>query len=209
MAERNRRSGVAAGIFVVGAIVGILLLGAVRFAAMPAHEHVHFHANWAVFVNGQRLDLTGMRYMEDVFQCSVDPTHQRPEDRVHMHEGNHDVVHVHASGVTWGHFLANIGFGVGDTYLETDEARLETTPDRTLKFVLNGDPVRSIRNLPIRDQDRLLISYGPESLEEVTADQFTQVAADAGRYNEVPDPASCSGAAEETSGERLRRAFWF
>jgi hypothetical protein len=209
MVERNDRWGVVAGALILGAVIGVLLLSAARLVALPEHEHVHHHANWAVFINGERLDLTDMRYMEDVFQCTMDPTHQRPEDRVHMHEGNHDVVHVHASGVTWGHLLANLGFGIGDDFLHTDRARFETTPERSLKFVLNGSPVRSIRNLSIGDQDRLLISYGPESVETVVADQYPLVAADAGRYNEVPDPASCSGAHEETFGERVRRAVWF
>src|SRR5690606_21078754 len=118
-----------------------------RFAAQePQHPHVHYHANWAVVVDGERLDLSGDRYMEDVFQCSADPSAQRPEDRVHMHENNQDIVHVHAAGVTWGHFLANLGFGVGDDYLETDGGRYATGEGGSLKFILNGQPVRSIRN---------------------------------------------------------------
>jgi hypothetical protein len=209
MVERNDRWGVVAGALILGAVIGVLLLSAARLVALPEHAHVHHHANWAVFIDGERLDLTDIRYMEDVFQCTMDPTHQRPEDRVHMHEGNHDVVHVHAAGVTWGHLLANLGFGIGSDYLHTDRARFETTPDRSLKFVLNGTPVRSISNLAIGDQHRLLISYGPESVEEVVATQFPLVASDAGRYNEIPDPATCSGAHEETFGERVRRAVWF
>ena len=159
----------------IGIVLGVVLLTAVRFAGQPPHEHVHYHANWAIFINGERLDLTDDRYMEDVFQCMADPSQQRPEDRVHMHENDHDHVHVHASGVTWGHLLANIGFGIGDDYLETDKGRFATNDTASLKFVLNGSQVRSIRNLPIRDLDRLLISYGPESVEQVTQSQFPAV----------------------------------
>jgi len=209
MADRYGRWGVIAGSMILGGVIGVLLLSAARLMALPEHAHVHHHANWAIFIDGERLDLTDGRYMEDVFQCTADPAHQRPEDRVHMHEGNHDVVHVHAAGVTWGHLLANLRFGIGDDYLHTEQARFETTGERSLKFVLNGSPVRSIRNLSIGDQDRLLISYGPESVEEVVVAQFPLVASDAGRYNEVPDPASCSGAHTETFGERVRRAVWF
>jgi len=208
MAER-KGWGFLASVFVFGAVAGVLLLSAARFAAQPPRHTVHYHANWAVFVDGERLDLTDGRYMEDVFQCSVDPTRQRPEDRVHMHEGNHDIVHVHAAGVTWGHLAANIGFGVGDDYLFTDGARFESSPERDLKFVLNGSRVRSIRNLSIGDRDRLLISFGPETLEEVIATQFPVVAADADHYNHVPDPATCSGPQHESLSARLRRAAWF
>jgi hypothetical protein len=196
-------------VLVSGVLLGMIGVGALRFVSQQPEHHVHFHANWAVFVDGERVDLTGARYMEDVYQCMADPTHQEPEQRVHMHEGNQDVIHVHASGVTWGHLLANLGFGVGDDYLYTDQARLESTPERTLKFILDGDEVESIRNLPIGDEDRLLISYGPEPLETVIQTQFPLVASNAGEYNERPDPASCSGAVEETLSDRLRRAFWF
>ena len=196
-------------VLLAGIALGVAGIGAARYATQePAHS-VHHHANWAIVLDGSRLDLTQPRYMEDVFQCSVDPSHQDPEDRVHMHEGNHDVVHVHASGVTWGHLLANLGFGIGDDYLHTDKDRLENTGERSLKFILNGSPVSTIRNAAIGDQDRLLISYGSETVEEVIALQFPQVGSDAGRYNEMPDPASCSGAVEESTADRLRRAFWF
>jgi hypothetical protein len=193
----------------VGVVLGVVGIGAARYATLEEEHPVHYHANWAIFVDGNRLDLTAPRYMEDVYQCMLDPSQQNPEDRVHMHEGNHDVVHVHASGVTWGHLLANLGFGIGDDYLYTDTQRLENTSEKTLKFVLNGRPVATIANAQIGNQDRLLISYGPESVEEVIGTQFPQVASDANRYNEMPDPASCSGHVEMSTGERLRRAFWF
>lgn len=198
-----------ASLLVIGALLGILLLGSVRFAAQqPAHPPVHYHANWALYIDGARVDLTADRYMEDVFQCSADPHGQRPEDRVHMHENNHDVVHVHAAGVAWGHLLANLGFGVGDGYLETDSGRYANGDAGTLKFILDGRPLRSIRNEPIADGARLLISYGSETDAEVLETQFTSVAEDAPQYNTMPDPASCSGQEEEGLAERLRRAFW-
>lgn len=190
----------------VGLVIGALSLIGLRFALQEHAHSVHYHANWALVVDGARVDLTGQRYMVDVFQCTIDPSMQTPEDRVHMHEGNHDVVHVHSSGVTWGHFLANLGFGVGDDYLELRDGLLQPDSARTLKFVLNGSRVRSIRNLAIGSEDRLLISFGEETLEDVIANQFPLVAQNAGEYNTLPDPASCSGSHEETFGERLRRA---
>jgi len=210
MAERRSdRFGLAVTLL-VGAVIGVLSLLAVRLVAQPEAGHsVHYHANWAVFLEGERLDLTAGRYMEDVFQCSMDAAHQHAEHRVHMHENNHDVVHVHDSGVTWGHLLANLGFGIGDDYLETGTAFLRSAPDRSLKFILNGRPVRSIRNLEIASEDRLLISYGPETVDEVLATQFPEVQSNADRYNLMPDPASCSGAQEEGFSSRLRRALWY
>jgi hypothetical protein len=209
MTDRNRSGLLWAGIFVLGAILGIVVLSALRFAGQPPLHAVHYHANWALFVDGERVDLTANRYMEDVFQCTMDPNHQRPEDRVHMHENNHDIIHVHAAGATWGHLMANLGFGLGDDYIEIERTTYRSDGDRTLKFILNGEQVRTIRNQVIGDRDRLLISYGPESAEEVVAAQFSAVAGDAGQYNLMPDPASCAGQHEESFGNRLRRAVWF
>lgn len=210
MTERTRRGGWGSALLIlVGAVAGILVFSALRYAGQPDEHSVHYHANWAVFVDGERLDLTANRYMEDVFQCMADPSQQRPQDRVHMHENDHDVVHVHATGVTWGHLLSNLGFGIGDDYLETDEARYTTDEGRSLKFIVNGSEVRSIRNLQIGDGDRLLISYGPETVEEVTASQFSSVEESASQFNTMPDPASCSGQQELTFGEKVRRAVWY
>ena len=56
---------------VVGLILGVLSLGMARFAFVAPPPAVHHHANFAVFVDGQRLDLSGDRYMEDVTACAA------------------------------------------------------------------------------------------------------------------------------------------
>jgi hypothetical protein len=201
-----------AGLLLVGAVVGVLLLGAARLALLPsAEEHdTHYHANWAVFVRGERIDLSGERYMEDVFRCKANPALVEPEDRVHMHNGEHDVVHVHHDGVTWGHFATNLGFSLGDSHLDTDQHRLRNDGDETLKFILNGEAVESIRNRLIASEDRLLISFGPEQFAEVLGTQFPVVATNAGEYNLLPDPGGCGSAQpQDAHPSPLRRAFWF
>lgn len=193
---------------VLGILLGVGALGAVRFAATPWQEEVHYHANWAVFADGERIDLSGDRYMEDVGAC-VAGGDVLPTQRVHMHNNEQDVVHVHHGGVTWGHFLANLGFVPGDDFLVLgDGRRLEEGEGRTLKFIVNGFAVSDIRNRIIESGDRLLISYGPETLEEAADRQYGRVADNAERYNELQDPASCSGSTEPTFRERLLRAFW-
>lgn len=193
---------------VVGVVLGVVGMGAARFAATPWQEEVHYHANWAVFVDGERLDLSGDRYMEDVGAC-VAGGEVLPNQRVHMHNNEQDVVHVHHGGVTWGHLLTNLRFVLADDFLILpDGRRLDETEGRSLKFIVNGFAVSEIRNRLIESGDRLLISYGPESLEEAAETQYSRVADNAERYNQLQDPASCSGSTEPTFRERLRRAFW-
>ncbi len=192
-----------------GVLVGIVALGAVRFVTVPPPHVTHFHANWAVFVDGQRLDLTAERFMEDVASCRTSPDAVRPQDRVHMHEANADVIHVHHPASTWGQLLANLGMAAGSDYLFTvDGSRHFAQADSTVKFFRNGIQVFDLANEPVRSADRVVISFGTETPEAVLADQFSQVASNAEEYNAKADPAACMGGHEpESFAVRLKRAF--
>ncbi|HEX5831558.1 MAG TPA: hypothetical protein VFY16_11290 [Gemmatimonadaceae bacterium] len=200
-------------VFLIGVVAGVLLLGAARFFAAPpdAHDGVHYHANFALFVDGQRVDLTGEQFMEDVAACAADPSQQRPEDRVHLHDGNMDVVHVHDAGAAWGHLFTNLGFGLGDDHLVPPDGRkLVSDADTRVTFVLNGRPERSVRNRVIRSGDRLLVDVGAPASDSMLQARLAQVASNAEEFNAKLDPATCSGGhVPRTTGERLRRAFWY
>lgn len=191
-----------------GVLIGVLAISLVRFFFMPQAEVTHFHANFAMFILGQRVDLSDDKYMEDVQGCKPEYIKITPEERTHMHENNHDVVHVHDDGVTWGHFMSNIGFAFGPTYLITDDQKIyRNTGSTTVKYVINGVQVDNPFNRLIESEDRLLISYGNESLDSIMNNQFSVVAADAHIHNEHPDPGSCSGAIELGFWEKLRKAI--
>jgi hypothetical protein len=193
-----------------GLVAGALVLGLLRLAALPPEHVTHFHANYAVFVDGARLDLSADRFMEDVEKCKANPALMDPPDRVHMHNHDQDVIHVHADAATWGHLFANLRMGLGETWLVTEQGTpLVSSGVKTLKFVLNGELTTEIANRAIRSKDRLLVSYGAETIGDVTRAQFPVVKSNAAEFNEKMDPGSCGARHEETPGERLRRAFWF
>lgn len=192
----------------VGVLLGLLVFGAVRFAARPWPQQRHFHANWAIFVNGTPVDLSPTRYMQSVQVCAADDRMQ-PEQRVHMHNGEAGVVHIHDDGVAWGHLLQNLGFDLGADYLILDDGRrVLGDRERSLKFVLNGFVVSDVDNRLIMPGDRLLISYGTEAAETVVASQFPRVPSNASEYDQRSDPAGCAGARTESFWVRLRQAFW-
>lgn len=130
-----------------------------------------------------------------------------------MHEGVHDIVHVHHEGATWGHFFQNIGFALGDDFFITDSRdRYFAEGNRTLKFVLNGLQVPSVFNRVIESEDRLLISFGTERGEAVLESQFPEIASTANVFNQYHQDAGGCSASEpipETTREKVRRAFWF
>lgn len=194
--------------FLFGLLAGAALLGVLRFAFAPLAHATHYHANWAVFVDGERLDLTADRFMEEVAACRSSDEGILPEERIHMHENDHDLVHVHHEGATWGALMANLGMSLGDDHLFlADARRLEANDSTRLVFVLNGLAVPSVHNRVVRSGDRLLISYtsDPAAAER---NEFAQVRDDAEIYNEMQDPASCAGHGELSLLERLRLAFW-
>lgn len=203
---------VLAGIF-----GGVLAFGVVRYVASPPIEHaepLHYHANFAIYLDGERVRFQDPRYMEDIASCRLDPSLVSPLDRVHLHQMIDDVVHAHAAGVTWGHFLANLGYAIGDGAIVDDEGRLfaEGAGDR-LTFILNGAPVPSIANRAIASLDRLLIHHGPADIpDDSLAALFEDVPANADAFNESHlDGVGCTSGhvADETAADRLRRAFWF
>lgn len=191
-------------------LTGILFLGGLRLAAAPLNRTTHYHANWAIFVEGERLDLSGDRFMEEIGACSASYAGIRPQERVHMHENNQDVVHVHHDGATWGHLLANLDMALTDDFLVTATGeRYEAGDGRSLVFVVNGIPVPSVHNRVIASGDRLLVSWTSGSVRDVVEGEFPAVASNAPEYNETMDPSSCTGGHGELSLlTRLRLAFW-
>ena len=194
----------------VGMALGAFGLGAARFVGVPPPEAMHFHANWAIYVGGERLDLSDQRYMEEVSSCYAVDGEVTPQSRIHMHEGNHDIVHVHDLGTTWGHLAGNLGIGLGEGYLIlTDGTRIFDGEEGHFTYMLNGRALTSVHNELVASEDRLLISYGSESLDELGSERFGEVATTAGEYNTREDPATCSGSMEPLGvWDRLKSAFW-
>lgn len=176
------------------------VLGTLGYQKYLSHDHetgkVHYHANFRVYLDTQFVDLSGAEYMEELASCAVDPTKEKPEDRVHMHENKGDLIHVHDAGATWGHFMSNIGWNFGDTYVSDSSKTLHVaTATKKARYVLNGKFVQGAQNLQIRSVDRFLIDFSDATDEEVLK-RFETVPQTADAQNHLPDPASCGGFSE-------------
>jgi hypothetical protein len=194
---KNRIFAVLAGV-VVGAIV---LIG-VR-AALYSPKHTHYHADFALYINGQRDEFKSFTFYEEVQSCDSNET-MNPKIRAHMHDNNNHIVHVHDDGVTWEAFFANLGYNLSNTIIQTDTGNYINGADgKKLTFTLNGEQVTSIANKTIGSQDRLLISYGAEDAAALQA-QYKTVPSDAHEFNIKNDPSSCSGSHNLTLLNRLK-----
>jgi hypothetical protein len=61
-----------------------------------------------------------------------------------------------------------------DCYIFTDGRQFCTNEDYSLKYFINGDSVNSINDYVIQDDDRILISYGSETEDQI-ADQLNEL----------------------------------
>ncbi len=185
-------------------LAGAIWLLGVRFVLVQ-DTSVHYHANFAVFVDGERLALDRPTLYEEVQLCGGDYT-DNPKARVHMHDMVSHIVHVHDDAATWGHFFANIGMTNGDTVFRIDNQTYLEADGLQIDFMLNGAPVETTANMTIGNEDVLLVSIGSGQSDQQLQAQYDQIMGDAAQYNELPDPATCSGSAGLSFTDRLKAA---
>ena len=187
-------------------MVGAILILGLRFITYGP-EKVHYHANFSVYVNGQKEQFQDMRYYEETeaTACTLEKV-ESPSERAHMHGNINSVVHVEDHLVTWGNFFQNLGWGLGADYLKTADKIY--TPDSKIKltFILNGKKVDDIAKVIINSEDRLLVYYGAPSTELINK-LYTSVPGTAGKYNVERDPAGCSGNTQVKITDRLKHLF--
>jgi hypothetical protein len=188
----------------VGLIVGILLMVTFRFIVTTPQD-VHYHSNFAVYVEGERLPFDNFTYYEEIAACSSDELNN-PKSRVHMHNQESYLVHVHDAGVTWGHFFANLGMTAGDTLFKTDKDTFVEGFDKVnIRYILNDKEVDTIANRTIESADTLLVSIGSTSDEDLQ-NEYSQIPQDAAEHNEESDPLTCSGGSTYSFMDRLKIA---
>ncbi len=178
------------GCFILGAVI---VLGIRFFLYKP--DDVHYHANFAVYINGQRELFDSPIYYTEEAACTLGGT-VTPAGRVHMHDNVNNVIHVEDHAVTWGQFFQNLGWNMGATYL-VDRAGVvyQESGNNKLNLILNGQDYTDfggLENTVIKDQDKLLVSFGDESSDTINK-EYKAIPSTAKRYDTTPDPASCSG----------------
>ncbi|MEX0881575.1 MAG: hypothetical protein WDZ34_01735 [Candidatus Saccharimonadales bacterium] len=187
--------------------LGALIVLAIRFSTYDA-GYVHYHANFAVYINGQQEKFKGSTYYEEETSCKAE-SHMTPEDRVHMHDEVYDVIHVHDYAATWGQFFENLGWAVGKDLIRTRDTLYQNNSKSVLHINLNGQDltgISSITNQVIGNEDKLLLSFGDISSDELQK-AYEAIPNTAREHNQEDDPASCSGPSKTTTSDRFRNLF--
>ncbi len=102
----------------------VLLLTACKFwlpATQPNPDPNHTHADYAVWVNGQKLDFSDDRYMSGISTDTGTHPTEGPRKYFHEHDGNGDVIHRHKPGLTIGEFFTSLGLTMTKDCLTLDD----------------------------------------------------------------------------------------
>lgn len=189
-----------------GVLLGALIVLGIRFVRyQPAH--VHYHANFAVYINGQREQFKSPMYYQEIGGGGCTETDDMtPAERAHLHDNVSDVVHVHDNAVTWGHLFENLRWAVTDTVIKTPDGVYLADETNKITFILNGNEVQDISTEPIGDRDRLVVDFGATSDANLQK-EYKSVATTAVKYDTGKDPAACNADTPPTFQERLRHLF--
>ena len=193
-------------VIVVAATWVVIAVG--RLVTYVPDAGVHYHATFAVYINGDRFLFEPDSYYEEMAVCSA-AEFDLPQARVHMHRPDNDLIHVHDRAVTWDHFFSNLGWSVSDYTLVTRDQTYQTTDQKQLRFILNGQPLGFLQQRRINNHDSLIVDYGSDP-DEVLSQRYQSLdQTKSERANQTQDPASCQGDASTDGGwwPRLRHAL--
>ena len=115
----------------------------------------HSHAAILVKIFGDEFDFSA-------------PAYQIKSSWIHFEGRDGSTIHKHATGVTLGYLFESLSIGLDDQcFIFQDGRSFCTNDDYNLVFYINGEKVSDIRDYEIDEDDRILISYGAETPEEL------------------------------------------
>ncbi len=163
--EKRKNNLIAVGVFaVIAVIVGYAAWTFVNMdqSAVPggpenagALGSEHSHAGILVKIFGDNFDFSA-------------PAYQIKSSWIHFEGNDGTTIHKHATGVTLGYLFETLSLGLDDQCFTFQDGRSFCTDDEySLKFFINGEEVDDIRDYEISEDDKILISYGAETPDEI------------------------------------------
>ena len=133
-------------------------MGAPKDAGRLGDEHEH--ASLLVRIFGDKFDFAV-------------PSYQIKNSWIHFEDSDGTTIHRHSTGVTLGYLFDSINIGIDNQcFVFPDGRQFCTNEDYSLKYYINHQPVSDIREYIFEDGDRILISFGPETPEQIEEQLF-------------------------------------
>ena len=132
----------------------------------------HIHADWKIYIDGKEFDWLPYADRHER-QMAGDQSVKDTSAFIHIHpaqspEKAGDVLHMHATGVPLWIFFKSIGIDFSkDCITLENKDKFCNDSNKKLKFFVNGKESNEFENYVFNDLDKILISYGDESEEEV------------------------------------------
>lgn len=162
--EKRKNNLIAVGVLaVIALIVGY---AAFQFATMTetapggppdagALGSEHSHTGILVKIFGDNFDFSS-------------PSYQLKNRWVHFEGNDGTTIHKHATGVKFGYLFESLAIGLDkECFVFPNENSYCNTEKFSLKFFVNGEQVSDIIDYEMMDEDKILISFGDETPEEI------------------------------------------
>ncbi len=115
----------------------------------------HAHVSLLVRIFGDKFDFSS-------------PAFQIKSSWIHFEGQDGDTIHRHSTGVTLGYLFETLGITVNDEcFVFPDGRQFCNNDDYSIKFFINHEQVPDIAGYVSDEGDRILISYGNDSPEEI------------------------------------------
>jgi len=115
----------------------------------------HEHASLLVRIFGDQFDFSTSTY-------------QIKNSWIHFEESDGTTIHRHAEGVAVGYLFDTLNIGINnECYMFPDGRNFCTNEDYSLKYYINHKNVKDINDYVFEDGDRILITYGSETPEQI------------------------------------------
>ena len=103
----------------------------------------------------------------DPFDFSA-PAYQIKSPWIHFEGRDGSTVHKHATGVTLGYLFESLALELDDQcFVFQDGRSFCSNDDYKLSFFVNGEQVTDLRDIEPKEDDKVLITYGAETPEEI------------------------------------------
>jgi protein-disulfide isomerase len=166
---------------------------------------VHKHADFAVYIRGQEVDFSQEKYQshghvegEEGDEHDDGEVSGNKHQYLHLHDGNGEIIHQHATGYTLADFFGSIGVTLTNDCITLDTGEEYCENDlETLTGMVNGERVADIAGYEFADEDRIVVSFGNERALDEEMANVTDIACiyseTCPERGEAPDEACVGG----------------
>ena len=156
-----------------------------RFNPPPNPDPNHTHADFAVWIEGERMDFSAAKYMSSQEPGGEDhEKHGHKHDYLHLHDGIGHVVHRHKPGLSVGEFFASLGFRMELTCVVLDtKKRVCNQGEKQWRMYVHRELQSFDPGYVFADTDKILLTYG--SGGDQVARELATMTEDACRYSKT------------------------